>query len=276
MTHPESLAKKLGKTAKDIQDALYKYHTNNFRAPTTTISMPTDGMVGEAVLGETNVSEKIDITRFWNWKDSPIDSMTLDEKYLNGSDYLADKGTKDISALGITGVTQPTAVAAADLASALINRQQPTFNDITGIEQLKEVLNAGTTSAANGRDKYLETSADMAKAALNSATKAYEISQKQSAKGESNGLKAAKKAVDKAMKELTPVPSSTDPDDAIICEICNKIANTKYNKDAVDDAQKDAAEKFYLNEDDTGVFKKYLKTTVSEHKKKMAEAEKKA
>jgi len=272
-TYPESLAKKLGKTAKDIQDALYKYHTNNFRAPTTTISMPTDGMVGEAVLGETNVSEKIDITRFWNWKDSPIDSMTLDEKYLNGNDYLSDKSTKDISALEIAGATQPTAVTAADLASALINRQQPTFNDITGIEQLKEVLNAGTTSAANGRDKYLETSADMAKAALNSATKAYEISQKQSAKGDSSGLKAAKKAVDDAVDTLPNTITHNSTEDAITREICNKILGKTFNIVAVDDAKKSAAEKFYLNEDDTDEFKKYLKTAVSEYKEKGAATE---
>ena len=35
-TYPSSLARKLGKTAGDIQDALYRYHTSSFRAPTTT------------------------------------------------------------------------------------------------------------------------------------------------------------------------------------------------------------------------------------------------
>ncbi len=165
-TYPESLAKKLGKTAADVQNALYRHHSSNFRAPTTTISLPTDGMIGEAVLGETNVSEKIDLTRFWNWKDSPIDKMNIDSSYLNSNDYLAGKNTKDISGLNLQGATAATPVTVPDLVSALANKQAPNFKDITGLEQLKEVLNAGTKSAADGRDTAVKTSAEVAKAAL--------------------------------------------------------------------------------------------------------------
>ncbi len=39
---------------------------------TTTIALPTEGVFAEAVLGQANSAEKIDITRFWNWQDSPI------------------------------------------------------------------------------------------------------------------------------------------------------------------------------------------------------------
>jgi len=38
----------------------------------TTIALPTEGVFGEAVLGQANSAEKIDLTRFWNWQDSPI------------------------------------------------------------------------------------------------------------------------------------------------------------------------------------------------------------
>lgn len=38
----------------------------------TRIALPTEGVFGEAVLGQANSAEKIDITRFWNWQDSPI------------------------------------------------------------------------------------------------------------------------------------------------------------------------------------------------------------
>ena len=38
----------------------------------TTIVLPTEGVFAEAVLGQSNSAEKIDITRFWNWQDSPI------------------------------------------------------------------------------------------------------------------------------------------------------------------------------------------------------------
>ena len=165
-TFPQRLAKQLGKTAADIQNSLYRYHTNNFRVPTTTISLPTKGMIGEAVLGETNVSEEIDITRFWNWQDSPIDKMEIDSSYLNGNDYLQGKSTKDVTALNMQGATAATPVTVPDLVSALVNKQTPTFDNITGLDQLKEVLNAGTNSAAAGRDNAIKASADVAKAAL--------------------------------------------------------------------------------------------------------------
>ena len=170
-TYPQSLAKRLGKTAVEIQESLYRYHTNSFRAPTTTISLPTDGMIGEAVLGETNVSEEIDLTRFWNWQDSPIDKMTIDSSYLNRMDYLADKSTKDISALNLQGVVPSTPITVQDLISTLASKQAPTFSNITGLDQLKEVLNAGTTSASVGRDKVIASSSDLTKTALNFLSK---------------------------------------------------------------------------------------------------------
>ncbi len=36
------------------------------------IPIPTAGVFAEAVLGRSNSAEKLDITRFWNWQDSPI------------------------------------------------------------------------------------------------------------------------------------------------------------------------------------------------------------
>ena len=161
-TYPQELAKKLKKTAAEVQDALYRYHTHCFRVPTTTISLPTDGMIGEAVLGETNVSELIDLTRFWNWKDSPIDKMEIDSSYLNDTDYLADKTTKDITALNLPGATPAQPVTVPDLISALVGKQTPTFADITGLDQLKDILNAGTNSAASGRKEVLDTTAKLA------------------------------------------------------------------------------------------------------------------
>jgi hypothetical protein len=49
-------------TAIDLPDTI----------PEATVALPSGGFFGEAVLGESNAAEKIDLTRFWNWKDSPI------------------------------------------------------------------------------------------------------------------------------------------------------------------------------------------------------------
>jgi hypothetical protein len=113
-------------------------------------------MVGEAVLCETNVSEKIDLTRFWNWKDSPIDKMEITPDYLNNTDYLANKSTKDITALNLQGAAAATPVTVNDLITALVNKPTPQFQNITGLDQLKDVLNEGTKSAADGRKEALE------------------------------------------------------------------------------------------------------------------------
>lgn len=193
-TFPQALVDDLGVTAAEIQNSLYSFHTNSFRAPTTTISLPTDGMVGEAVLGETNVSEKIDITRFWNWKDSEIDHMDIDSSYLNGTDYLAGKSTKDITALNMNGATAATPVTVPDLVSALVSKQTPTFDNITGLEQTASILNKATESTANGRDKAMEQSVAAAKNATDAMKAAGEYSNKQTQL--SNQLKS--KALDVA------------------------------------------------------------------------------
>ena len=36
------------------------------------VPLPSGGVFAEAVLGRFNSAEKLDITRFWNWQDSPI------------------------------------------------------------------------------------------------------------------------------------------------------------------------------------------------------------
>lgn len=171
-TFPKELADILGRTAVEVQDQLYRYHSNNFRAPTTIISMPTKGMIGEAVLGQTNVSEVIDLTRFWNWQDSPIDTMNIDSSYLNGTDYLAGKQTKDISSLGLQGVTPTTPVTAADLISALVGKQTPTFNNLTGQDQLAGIINKNTESVSTGRDNVINKASEM-------VNKCMELAQKQ-------------------------------------------------------------------------------------------------
>ena len=146
-TYPQSLAEKLGKTAAEIQDALYRYHASSFRVPVTTISLPTEGMVGEAVLGETNVSEEIDLTRFWNWKDSEHDKMELSASALSSTDYLQDKTPGGFASLGVTGPSAPTAVTAPDLITPMTQKQTPTFADITGTASTAALMSA--TGVAN-------------------------------------------------------------------------------------------------------------------------------
>lgn len=170
-TFPQELVDILGKTAGDIQDELYRFHACNFRVPSTVISVPSDGMVGEAVLGATNVSEKIDITRFWNWKDSDIDHIDIDQSSLNGNSLLENANTKDVSA-PTTGVVATEHVGGNNLASALINRQQPTFADVASLTDLREVMKNADNNASAGREQVVKSTSELTKAALDAAVKA--------------------------------------------------------------------------------------------------------
>lgn len=61
-------------TTGEIQDALTNFHRVGFDPPKSHIGLPTRGVLGEAVLGHCPSAERIDITRFWNWADSPADA----------------------------------------------------------------------------------------------------------------------------------------------------------------------------------------------------------
>jgi hypothetical protein len=60
-------------TTGAVQEALTEFHKQAFSPPVGKISLPTRGVLGEAVLGHCPSAEKIDLTRFWNWQDSPPD-----------------------------------------------------------------------------------------------------------------------------------------------------------------------------------------------------------
>jgi hypothetical protein len=63
-------------TNSAIQEALTRFHKEGFAPPVSHFTLPTRGVLGEAVLGHCPSAEKIDLTRFWNWQDSPADEAT--------------------------------------------------------------------------------------------------------------------------------------------------------------------------------------------------------
>ncbi|MCU0635414.1 MAG: hypothetical protein MUE41_11125, partial [Gemmatimonadaceae bacterium] len=62
-------------TTAAVQEALTQFHKEAFSPPESHFTLPTRGVLGEAVLGHCPSAEKIDLTRFWNWQDSPADSV---------------------------------------------------------------------------------------------------------------------------------------------------------------------------------------------------------
>ena len=171
-TYPQRLADHLGKSAADIQNELYRYHTDNFRVPITTISLPTSGMIGEAVLGETNVAEEIDLTRFWNWKDAPIDNLDIDESYLDNTDSLAEATTSDISALNLSSAQTPDQQSAVDLLSSLM-KKSVAFDNLTNLANASTLLKNNEDATKTS----LETAVDNSSKLLEAAWKNYQSRQ---------------------------------------------------------------------------------------------------
>ena len=204
-TYPEELAEKLGKTSAEVQESLYRYHTSCFRVPSTSISLPTEGMIGEAVLGETNVSEEIDLTRFWNWKDSPIDSMPIGPEALTQHDLLADKKTKDISALGLTGASAPTAVTAPEVLKALTSRPAPTFADITAANATAQLLQQTGVANTNAQANMVTQNAEIVKKALEYQMKKLET-EAEARKQEREAEKTKPKEAEKKETPEAPKP----------------------------------------------------------------------
>lgn len=71
---PQSVADEMKIDPAKIQQGLLAYQQASFTPPHSSVALPTRGVLGEAVLGHCASAEKIDLTRFWNWQDSPSDS----------------------------------------------------------------------------------------------------------------------------------------------------------------------------------------------------------
>jgi hypothetical protein len=71
---PQAVADQMNLDPARLQQGLLAYQQATFTPPQSTIALPTRGVLGEAVLGHCPSAEKIDITRFWNWQDSPADT----------------------------------------------------------------------------------------------------------------------------------------------------------------------------------------------------------
>ena len=73
------------------------------------VPLASGGTFAEAVLGRSNGSEKLDITRFWNWQDSPIPLQAT-----------------EIAAINTGSRAQPEDVKPGQLSTPIINIAQPT------------------------------------------------------------------------------------------------------------------------------------------------------
>ncbi|MFL6726681.1 MAG: hypothetical protein ACJ8FS_09235 [Sphingomicrobium sp.] len=118
------------------------------------IPIPSGGVFAEAVLGRSNCAEKLDITRFWNWQDSPIPlqppeispvmagSRATDENLVPGQ-----LGSPILNIMNPTSLPDPSGLGA--ILGAVANGNM--FRDMSGLagtQEMARAASAGTLTAA--------------------------------------------------------------------------------------------------------------------------------
>jgi uncharacterized membrane protein YgcG len=175
---PPGVAEKVKYTSRDVQESLLRFHRQSYRPAQSSITLPARGVLGEAVLGHCESSEKIDLTRFWNWQDSPPDQATdpaavaglfADPNALVGGAGAQAPAVLQPGGSSMVTINQgPAALTPADLASALI-KGQPASNlptDLTGITQLGAQMKVQTETTAESLNKTIAEASGLAKEAM--------------------------------------------------------------------------------------------------------------
>lgn len=134
----EALQEKLGEDATPREDM---------------VPLPSGGVFAEAVLGRSNAAEKLDITRFWNWQDSPIPILPSEISPLSAGGKANDK-TPQTGALegSIVNIVNPPSLpdpaGLGPLYSAVANGGM--FRDMSGLAQTSALVGAALQAAQAG------------------------------------------------------------------------------------------------------------------------------
>lgn len=109
------------------------------------VALPTHGVFAEAELGRCNACEEKDITRFWNWSESPCpDKAPPIEPISAGSRYQApDVQPAAMPSPVVNIVNPPGAPEPSGLAAALSVLATPNiFRDLSGLQEVSALLQA--------------------------------------------------------------------------------------------------------------------------------------
>ncbi|GFN30044.1 hypothetical protein [Paenibacillus xylaniclasticus] len=135
------------------------------------IPLPSGGTFAEAVLGRSNSAEKLDITRFWNWQDSPIPLQAM-----------------EIAAIQTGSRAMPEDVKPGQLSNPIINITSPTsLPDPTGTAAILAAIQNGNLF----RDMSgLQGTIGLAQAALQATSAGAATAGQQAGENMNNLLKA--------------------------------------------------------------------------------------
>ncbi|MGL4233579.1 MAG: hypothetical protein ACRCWJ_19590 [Casimicrobium sp.] len=130
-----------------------RHFTGIKRKPDTRlIPIPTAGVFAEAVLGRSNSAEKLDITRFWNWQDSPIPLQAPEIAAIQSGSRAQPDDTKP-GQLGqpVLNIVNPSALPDPAGLGAVLGALQNgnMFRDMSGMAQLMDTMKSAQQSTTN-------------------------------------------------------------------------------------------------------------------------------
>lgn len=143
------------------------------------VPLSSGGIFAEAVLGRFNCAEKLDLTRFWNWQDSPIPIQPTEIAAVQtGSRAAAEDLRPGQLSAPIVSITPPAAlpdpVTAAGVLAALNNGSL--FRDMSGLADTIKLATetgklsaAGATAAGNQAVEAMKAAIDLKKAKINAS-----------------------------------------------------------------------------------------------------------
>lgn len=154
------------------------------------IPLPSGGVFAEAVLGRYNAAEKLDLTRFWNWQDSPIPITAPEIAPLQaGSRAQSDQITPGQLSSPVLSIQAPTALPDPTGIAAIINAVQNgnMFRDMSGMAQTAALAQAALQASAAGATAVGEQAAQNLKTVVENQTERMRIAA-QIATGGASGL----------------------------------------------------------------------------------------
>ncbi len=117
------------------------------------VPLGTGGTFAEAVLGRSNSAEKLDITRFWDWQDSPIPLQPTEISAIQtGSRATQEDTSPGQLSSPIINITSPTSlpdpVGTAAILQAVQNGSM--FRDMSGLQATIGLAQAGLQATSAG------------------------------------------------------------------------------------------------------------------------------
>lgn len=130
-----------------------KEHGIDNRVSTELVPLPSGGVFAEAVLGRYNAAEKLDMTRFWNWQDSPIPITAPEiapvEMTSRGTTEDLKPGQLGAPVISIVNpTTLPDPMGMAAVLQAVQNGNM--FRDMSGLAATMGLAQAGISAASQG------------------------------------------------------------------------------------------------------------------------------